>query len=162
MKKYLSLFLLVACAALPLGACAAVPQPITVRASTEDFDYEAFTMVCDALFEECPLDLPVQIQVLVIDDDVWGRTWIEGGMYRIQIEARQSFHSLLATLEHEWAHAMVFGLDPEEDGWHGPLWGVCRARAYLTILRALQALSEERTCQNGSLALPAELPVETP
>lgn len=89
------------------------------------------------LNEHCPLNASIKVEFLEIDAAVWGWTWWDPieGMYHIQVDNRQPLHSMLNTLAHEWAHAMVWDASLRAgDDAHGPLWGVAWARCYRALL----------------------------
>lgn len=127
------------------------------------WDAEVFETALRALEEECPLNAPAMVSVGPIPGALWGLTWWDEGLgvYVIMIDGRQPMHAIVSTLEHEWAHAMVWDATqrPEDDG-HGPLWGVAQARCYRAVLAALSALGEARAAEAGDEAPEEPEPVE--
>jgi len=168
-RLHLPLCLIVGAAFAALGSsCCSVnasgPTPISVEAALpRAWDAEVFKTAVRALEAECPLNAPAMVSVGRIDGDFWGLTsWVPSlGLYRIQIESRQPLQAIIDTLQHEWAHAMVWDASegPEYDS-HGPLWGVAQARCYRAVLAALLELDARRAAEAGDEAPAPPAPVE--
>jgi hypothetical protein len=155
MRKLLPLLTLALVAGLIGPSCCSVQggPPAIVEAAPWSFDQAVFNRTFQQLVEDCPLNAPVAVAVKVIDAPVWGQTWWDGaaGVYRIEIEARQSMSGILDTLVHEWAHAMVWDAPmAHEEGAHGPLWGVAYAAAYRAGLRAFDEPEDAEAAQEGA------------
>jgi len=133
-----SLFLLVSCASTPTFEPLA-PELPTVE-TVEDWREARFREAVEVLTVECPLNADVLVEVVQIPGAYWGLcSWDEEAeQYVILVDSRQHFQGLISTLEHEWAHAMVWDASRDEgyDG-HGPMWGVAFARCYRIVLEAL-------------------------
>ena len=119
-------------------ACSSVPKPpVVVEAVTQEFDPELFEAIVKVLQERVPLAFDVRVAVMAIDGPYYGHTnWneLEGHM-DIQIEVRQQWESIVDTLIHEWAHAMVWDLNSKDR--HDDFWGVAYSRAYRAVMAGL-------------------------
>lgn len=122
-------------------SCFPPQAPVQVEAHTSSFQPEVLRAAVGGLMAAVPLNGPLEVRVLVIEDTYLGATYRDGGGYIILIEARQSMMEILGTLVHEYAHAMVYDAALEDP--HGPLWGVAYARAYREALRAVQAYNAQ-------------------
>lgn len=116
-------------------ACSSVPKPpVVVQAVTREFNPSAFEGIVKVLQERVPLAYDVRVAVMAIDGPYFGRTnWneLEGHM-DIQIEVRQQWESMVDTLIHEWAHAMVWDLHLADS--HDEFWGLAYSRAYRAVM----------------------------
>lgn len=140
MRKHI-LFTLLILTAVNVGCCAAqyseLPSVTTLIAEAPpSWDPVEFQQVVMTLAKQCPLNATLHIEIRSLEDR-WAYTgWNEAkGRYEIRIDPAQPMHSLLDSLIHEWAHAMVWdATQREEDERHGPLWGVAWARCYRALL----------------------------
>ena len=124
-------------------------EPVIVSVPARTWDAERFALAVETLKAECPLNADAAV-VVHLTPGYWGYCfWNEAaGVYEIHINSRQAMHSIIDTLIHEWAHAMVWDSSRDEVyGDHGPIWGVAQARCYRAVLIALQAYGADQDLQ---------------
>lgn len=123
-------------------ACSSIPgkpqKPpkftITATGATYEYNKAEFDKIIAVLSEKVPLNAPVEVVIGPIEGPFLGLTTWEGDHYLIRIEVRQAPNALLDTLDHEWAHAMVWMACREDT--HDAMWGIAYARVYRAILEA--------------------------
>lgn len=131
----------------------------TILAVVEDvWDEAQFNLVVDALKTQCPLNADVRLVVRNVPN-YWGYTiWNEEEeYYEIHLHARQAMHSLLYTLVHEWAHAMVLDMQGAQ---HGPLWGVAWAQCYRALISTFGGAQLETEGGDASFRLRGRVGVQ--
>lgn len=103
---------------------------LIVEERTEDANVELVKKVFLTLCEQLPLEQTVRVRIGLINGPYYGLTsWNEiGQRFDIALDPRQPFSTLLDTLIHEYAHAMTWNTQGEEQ--HGPAWGVAYAKCY--------------------------------
>lgn len=96
-----------------------------------------FQAVVVRLFEKCPVGAGVIVHVTPLaDKPYWGVTNKCGDVFVIEIAAEAPEAQQIDILTHEWAHAMVWGIDTPDgrSDPHGQAWGMAFSRAYMTAL----------------------------